>query len=63
MIARHDRDDVKGRDGRVLRRQHQPRAQVAGQAEGGQEADAAAQAHGDPADGVPCIVEDGGLSF
>ena len=51
----------QGRDRQVLWRRHQPQAQAAGQAEGGQEADAPVRQGGDPADGVPGGVEDGGV--
>ncbi len=48
--ARDDQRAVEGRDREVLRRRHQPQAQAAGQAEGGQEADAPVRQGGDPAD-------------
>jgi GTP-binding protein LepA len=66
--GRHRRQDhrpgngagpAQGRHGQVLRRRRQPQAQAAGQAEGGEEADAPVREGRDPAGGVHRGVEDG----
>jgi hypothetical protein len=49
---RDDLGDAQGRDGQVLRRRRDAKAEVAGQAERGQEADAPVRESGDPAGGV-----------
>ena len=59
--ARDDRRAVEGRDREVLRRRHHAQAQAAGEAEGGQEADAPVRQGGNPAVGLPGRAEDGRL--
>ena len=60
--ARNDQRAEQGRDREVLRRRHDPQAQTAGEAEGGQEAHAPVRQGGDPAVGLPGGAEDGQLA-
>ena len=60
--TRNHRGAVQGRDGEVLRRRHLPQTQAAGEAEGGQEADATVRQGRDPAISLPGRSEDGRLT-